>query len=41
MLLTVRDAEGLTEEAHELDRAQPSVVMVSIYFLTYNGDKQE
>lgn len=44
MLLTVRDAEGLTEEVHEQDRAaksQPSVVMVSIYVFTCKGDKQK
>lgn len=39
MLLTVRDAEGLTEEAQELDRAaktqsQSSMVMVSPFVLT-------
>lgn len=39
MLLTVRDAKGLTEEAQELERAakthlQPSMVMVSRFALT-------
>lgn len=38
MLLTVRDAEGLTEEAQEVDSAgktqsQPSMVMVSPFVL--------
>lgn len=39
MLLTMRDAEGLTEEAQELDKSakthsNPSMVMVSLFFLT-------